>query len=373
MKYFFFYLVVALRIVAVDVLADGNGSKTDSILRAVALGNCACKEQMFNEDPTPFALKKGNWVGEACSIEGSSVLCEDGFAKTIICPKNCISLRTQGRLSKDEIKAAVMDTASGTRDSYQKKVPAVILSKIRSQYPNWLPVLYNPSGPFIAKFILMEKFYFEVPISIRGKSQMVSIVYFFQDFEHLLQSQMNWSFWTTSTGELVHNSIAPYLAYNDSYVHSPCLAPAGSQLDEVVLFGIAEGVSDASGCCGPYSLKKIENHGPIQIKPGSNDIFDSDVIYNLCSRSTNKTDGKYVPEGLYEINGPANIRKYHTIGSWTNDNQLIPPPRPEKSEIIGTCSDHSRVADLGSNGDWHHVYCEGKSGWTHKRNIRNPN
>jgi hypothetical protein len=343
----------------------GEPEQADSILRAIASKDCTCEMSAFGEPEPPLKARKGQAVGTECTVEGDRVECGAGFATRVTCPKACLQVYTQGRLTREELKKEV--TSFVTRSAgpaYAKRVPRPILESLGKKYPGWLPALFNPSGPFIANFKLLPGFHFEIPIRVDGKVQAVTVVYFFQGLDHLLASDMNWSFWVTSTGQLLHDSVAPYKAFADGYYNVPCPAPAGPKLDEIVLSGIAAGEGDAGGCCGPYSLTDLKEKGPLKIGDSRPELYDPDVVYSLCGRSTDSATGKWAPQSLYEIDGPANVRRR---------DELPHMPVPHgKAEIIGSCADHARVADLGSNGHWHHVYCEGKSGWMHRTNIRWP-
>ena len=363
------HLLVALfTLTSFSTLGDDGRTVTPSIMRATAIGDCVCHTQDFDEDMEPYTVKKGQDVGEACEVlpfyHGKKVTCGAGFPTRIHCPKDCVELRKQSALTRDELKKAVIEAAkvSGI-DEYSKRLPSKVLENLQKKYPNWLPVYYNRSGPYFAKYKLMERFHFEFPLSIQGKIQSVTAVYFFQDFDRLVKSEMNWSFWITATGEILWNSVSPDPLENQGYVNIPCPAPAGLKLDEIVLYGISAGVSDAADCCGPYSLKQLKEKGPVKIEDRTREIYHEDVIYQLCGHSVNELTGKYEPKSLIEINGPANIRKIDQkilMGS-TYD--------PGKAEIIGSCSDHAKAVDLGSRGAWHSVYCEGKYGWTHRNNL----
>lgn len=103
-----------------------------------------------------------------------------------------------------------------------------------------------------------------------------------------------------------------------------------------------------STCCGPYSLKELKERGAVEIKDEPKDEPKDEwraALYVHCGGWTNPKTGKYEPRFIHEINGPADIPKYSAQG--------IPPIGPEKAEVIGSCPDKSRVADLGSRGDWH--------------------
>lgn len=343
------------------VMAAEPVSTAKPILRATAKQDCTCQSQSFDEDPEPFVVKKGQDVGEACEIHEKVITCDAGFPTRIHCPKDCLDVRSQRALTRDELKKAAIEaaTASGVAE-YSKRLPSKVFETLKKKYPNWLPAYYNRSGPYFAKYKLMDSFHFEFPISVQGKIQSVTAVYFFQDFHRLAKSEMNWSFWLSSNGDLLWDSVSPYPLYDGGYVKEPCPVPAGVNLDEVILYGIGVGVSDAAGCCGPYSLKQLKTKGPVKIEDPKKDIDQSEVIYGLCSQMVDHQSGKYKPEMLMEVNGPANIRKY-SVGAEMD---------PGKAEIIGTCSDKAKLADLGTRGVWHSVYCEGKYGWTHEKNIR---
>jgi hypothetical protein len=41
-----------------------------------------------------------------------------------------------------------------------------------------------------------------------------------------------------------------------------------------------------------------------------------------------------------------------------------------EAKIIGSCANNSHVAELGHEGAWIQVYCDGFNGWTSHKNIK---
>jgi hypothetical protein len=319
------------------------------ITRGQAVRDCQCKAGLF-EDEWTVQVKKGDWIEETCKSSDSGIECGTLYGPGgTTCPASCVVLKEQGPLGREEWKTVLKDPLTlKMREQYVKTVPKKILDAIVKKHPDWLPTVYSEVAPYIIKLKSNEPFYFE--------AKAISIVYYFSDLDHFLSKQWNWSFWLTETAELLHESTAPYPIFESGYVNGPCLAPAGKNLDRVVLSGSMAGPSDAASCCGPYVLDELKSKGPVLLPTEGRDEtnYPSDVIYNKCS-------DKIDTNTFRRIDGPANLREY---------GKSIDPPSPDKSKVIGSCADKAPVIDLGSRGEWHHVFCEGKSGWTHKKNLR---
>lgn len=336
------------------------------ITRGKAIKDCDCKGSLF-EDEWTVKIKKGEWVGDTCAPYEDKIHCDEDFqAGGTTCPANCIELKQQGPVSPEEWKAILKDpTTLKLRELYQSTVPKNILEALKKKRPEWIPTVYSKLAPNLLKLQSNERFYLQGRGNVGGVEKAISIVFYFVDLEHFKQMKWNWSFWLTETAELLYDASVPYPIIDGPYVNQPCVSPAGKNLERVVLFGITAGPSDAAGCCGPYTLDDLKKSGPVLVSESNADksIFNFNVIYNKCS---DVVDSKV----LKKIDGPANIRVYHERPTWTKDNKMIPPPEPDKSEVFGTCADNATVVDLGNRGQWHHVVCEGKDGWTHKKNLR---
>lgn len=328
-----------------------------------AVQDCKCNTTMFDEEPIAHAIKKNMKVGGLCfdnTDKKETISCSNGNFSSIHCPKNCIELIIQNKLNKNDYVAEVKKVESKARTEYGKIVPRNIYQELQRKFPTWIPVLVNDSDDirYLTNYIIRQNFYFQVPLKVENKLTEVSIIYFYKSIDELLSNSASWSFWDTNSGELLFEKISPYKSIDGGYVNQPCLAPAGNDLKEVVLYGLMAGPGDAAGCCGPYNLSDVKKSGPQMIAGmQGTEVLDT-VTYNLCGKSTDSKSGKYKSLlSLKLIDGPANIRASDSL----------------TSALIGSCSDNALVADLGSKGKWKHVYCEGKLGWTSSSNIRGKN
>lgn len=323
-----------------------------------ALKDCQCQMTVFDEAPTPYSIKKNALVGGLCfphlEIKGM-ITCTNGSFTSVHCAKDCVQLIVQKELTKQDYIAAAKKVESAARAAYTKIIPQNIFQEFQKKYPSWLPVLVNMSddNKFLTKYEINQDFYFQLPLTIDKKLTDVSIIYFYKGMEELLTNSSSWSFWDTTTGELLYENLAPYRAVESGYVNKPCLVPSGKDFKDIVLYGMMAGPGDAAGCCGPYSFKDLKKSGPTPVSQNI-EILDN-VTYRLCGQSTDRKTGKYDSAlSLSLIDGPANIRSAASLNS----------------KIIGSCHDRALVADLGSHGKWNHVYCDGLLGWTFGSNIR---
>lgn len=330
-----------------------------SVFIGKATQDCQCHTTIFEEEPIARTVKKHSFIGEVCSenVQKKDIIsCTNGDFGSIHCPKVCVQLIVQKTLTKEDYIAEVKKLESSTRATYASILPKNIYQELQKKYPNWYPVLVNlaDNPVYIAKFGLDQDFYFQAAIN----STEVSIIYFYKGMNELLSNSVSWSFWNTSTGELIYENLAPYKSMESSYVNRPCLVPFGKDFKQLVLYGIVAGPGDAAGCCGPYSLQDLKKSGPVLLpKLQGTEVLDT-VTYHLCGKSTDPKTGKYNETlSLDHIDGPANLRASHAL----------------TSPIIGSCPDQALVADLGSNDKWNHVYCNGKLGWTFNTNIRAKN
>lgn len=328
-----------------------------------ATSDCKCHTTMFDEYAVSYTVKKDMGIGEICSAstdKKDSISCTNGHFGSIHCPKSCVQLFVQKALTKDNYVTNVKKVENGARAHYAKMVPPNVYQELQKKYPAWLPVLINQAGDkaYVAKFELGQDFYFHFPLKVEGKESEVSLIYFYKGMNELLSNSVSWSFWNTKSGELIYESLAPYKSQEGSYVDQPCLVPFGDDLKQVVLYGVMAGPGDAAGCCGPYSLQDLKKSGPVMLSKFQGSEIVDNVTYRLCGKSTDKKTGEFSRTlSLALIDGPANIRASHSLNA----------------KVVGSCADRAWVADLGSDGKWNQVFCEGKLGWTFKANIRPKN
>ncbi len=349
-----------------------NTASSPVFFRGKAIKTCDCRSQMFDETPEKYVSNKGEFVGDRCARNKDAYICENGFARSIVCPKECLTLIPTQPLTKKETLQIVNKVASqSARSAYQARISSQVMAAFSKKHPLWLPTLYNPKGPYIADYKLMNHFFFKIPLQVKKKKQTVSIIFFFKDIEYLLKNKMSWSFWDTDTGEFIHESIAPYGLFKEGYLNTPCPVPIGPNLNKIALYGQTSGPSDAFGCCGPYSLEKIDKYGPIEIL-NNNDIkkFEEEVVSSLCSSSTDLNTGRYSPKLLHRIIGPAKLKNRAPPPTLENSIAGSSSSIEKDSAVAGVCQNNSLVAALGSKGEWYHVYCNGTLGWLDQRSIK---
>jgi hypothetical protein len=350
-------------------LGDESPKPATTITRGWATRDCGCESITYGEEATPYPVKKGDAVGETCALEGEKVACESTDGRQLLCPKECLTLKAQAPLTREEWKAAVETaTQQFAGAEYSRRVPAPVLEAIRKKHPAWIPAFYHQTrqaaGPYLAS-LKLEDFYFEATLPVRAKNEPVSIVFFYEDLDHFLSREVRWSFWVAQTGEAIHNAIAPYKLFEEPTYRVPCLVPGGPKLEQILLYGHAADLGSVGGCCGPYSLDSLAEKGPVSVDQNDRARFEETVGYETCGKSTDARTGRYAPQNILSIAGVANIRK-------KEETVRREEARPETYEVIGKCANQSRVIVLGSKGDWHSVYCEGLLGWTHRINIRWP-
>lgn len=321
--------------------------------------DCRCTVNAFGEEShTIYHAKKDTLVGGLCFEDGKdNISCTKGFPENIHCPKACIQLMVQNKLKKEDYIAAVKKAEVKARTAYGQVVPKNILNELQKKYPSWIPVLINHSDDtnYLTKYELEQKFYFHLPLQVNNKLTDVSIIYFYQDMDHLIRNSSSWSFWDSKTAELIFEKVADYKSVESGYVNMPCLAPAGQNLKSTVLYGMMAGPGDAAPCCGPYDLSDLKKSGPQLIKRTESEHILDEIAYDFCRNSY--AYGDKTPPTLNLIDGPANIREADSLNA----------------KIIGSCSDKALAADLGTSGKWVKVYCEGKTGYTSRNNIRPKN
>lgn len=361
----FFNQVLWILFLSINVSAE---EKKTEAFRGWTVKDCECERHSDYPEAEKWPIEKSKFVGTLCSSGSKKqiVSCDNGFMSYIECPKDCIELRKISILTLDDLKKDIDKINSEkAKPAYLSKAPQVILDSIEKKYKDWVPAIYNKGAPYFSDFQLGKNFYLEVPLQIKGSLQAVSVVYFFKDLQRMMSGKINWSFWIKSTGELLYNEEAPY-PIDDGISHNiPCKIPFGKNFETFALYALSSDAGSIGGCCGPYTLENLITKGPELYKDlGYGHSMNS---YEFCN------DYLRAPEQeikFYEIDGPANIREPNLIRFSEDNKSLLTPLTPDKSPVIGQCADRSRTYVVHQSGDWLEVLCEGKRGWTHKKNVR---
>jgi hypothetical protein len=310
---------------------------------------------MFAEPEEVSKFKQGQRIGVNCTGDKKLVSCSGGFATIISCPKECIELKKLNPLKFDNYVNAIKQVENEGRLNYAKKIPKSVIKTLAKKHPNWLPAFVNRAidTKYLSEYELMTNYYLQYTSQTKEE---VSIVYYFQDINKLIEGIVSWAFLNTNTGELIYDKLAPYKAFSDGYFKEPCLFTAGAKLNKIIAYGFDLGTSDATGCCGPFDLTNLKLKGPQPVDISElieNTSFFYDAFASTCGHSIDPITGRYNPK-FYKIDGPANIR--------AGPN--------ESSDLVGVCANNSLALKIGFQLTWYRIYCDGHYGWTSPNNIR---
>jgi hypothetical protein len=321
-----------------------------------AVRDCSCKTTEIDGTIVEISLRENQKVGGTCLEKDEVTRCSSGFARTIDCPKNCIANKYSSPTSSvGPVIAKQTSTATPTQTitpepvkTVQSVATAVVTPEIKPTVNSVQKIKFQRLIPTIVFDHLVKKYpsWIRTENVFQIKDQL--IVFFYKDNENYSQKNLTWSFWSMN-GNLIHESQSPFL---DGEI--PCLVPAGKFLKETLI--------SATNSKKFYDFTQIQTGAPKLINGDKNlenswalDGEESMAEFRLkaCQLSAKAQNRLYNPP-LKLIDGPANIREGNSV----------------EAKIIGSCADKTFAAELGHEGSWVQVYCDGFYGWTSHNNIR---
>lgn len=324
---------------------------------AILKKDCACSERRYEGqeyETVAVTLVKGFVLGKFCRPNEESVASEPETlcrvmargteVSAALCPTRCLRMKETLRLSLVEQKNRKNEGVRILRETYQKTLPPKVLLTLDAERPQWKPVLYiRGEKNYELEVRPYSPFYLEAPYLEKGELRDYSIV-LFHDAPKEGDDPTGWiGVFEKDTGKVV--KWIEYLqmgTYSDSYLRKMKIFLAPPPASALYLRMTEWGVSDAStmewGPVGP-EMKEVD------------DSFDTRRMVDLPEQP------KESANRVKLIDGPASLRAEPSVSS----------------RKIGECADRAyaviRAGDVAQKA-WVFVFCEGKRGWTHQKNIR---
>jgi hypothetical protein len=306
----------------------------------IASKDCSCKTTEIDGTIVDITIKENQKVGGTCLEKDEVTRCSSGFARTIDCPRNCITSKIPSPTSvigpvvekkapevtptAEPVKTAQVVVTPTQKMKFQRLIPTVVFDNLVKKHPNWI----------------RTENVFQI------KDQL--IVFFYKDNDDFSKKILTWSFWSMN-GNLIHESQSPFIEGQ-----IPCVIPAGKFLKDVLI--------SATNSKNFYDFSQVQTGAPKLINGDKNlenswaldaEESMSEFRSKACQLSALAKNRLYNPP-LKLIDGPANIREGNSV----------------EAKIIGSCANNSHVAELGHEGSWIQVYCDGFNGWTSHNNIK---
>jgi hypothetical protein len=317
----------------------------------IASRACSCKTTEIDGTIVEITMRENQKVGGTCLEKDEVTRCSSGFARTIDCPKDCIASATKvdsPTLPVGPVVEKKTPTPEPVKTVQVVATPTIAPTIIATALPEISKIKFQRLIPTVVFDNLVKKHpqWIRTENVFQFKDQL--IVFFYKDNENFSKKLLTWSFWSMN-GNLIHESQSPFLDGQ-----TPCLIPAGKFLKDVLV--------SATNSQNFYDLSQVQSASPKQVNGDkaleASWALDSEESMaefrqKACQLSAQAKNRLYSPP-LKLIDGPANIREGNSA----------------QAKVIGSCSDKSFVAELGHEGSWIQVYCEGIQGWTSHNNIR---
>ena len=315
----------------------------------IASRDCTCKTTEIDGAIVEITMRQNQKVGGTCLEKDDVIRCSSGFARTIDCPKDCIASATKADSPTLSVGPVVeKKTPTPTPEPIKTVQVVVTPTIIATALPQVQKIKFQRLIPTVVFDNLVKKYpqWIRTENVFQLKDQL--IVFFYKDNENFSKKLLTWSFWSMN-GTLIHESQSQFLDGQ-----TPCLIPAGKFLKDVLI--------SATNSQNFYDFNQVQAASPKQVNGDkaleTSWALDSEESMaefrqKACQLSAQAKNRLYSPP-LKLIDGPANIREGNSA----------------QAKIIGSCSDKSFVAELGHEGTWIQVYCEGIHGWTSHNNIR---
>jgi hypothetical protein len=321
----------------------------------IASRDCTCKTTEIDGAIVEITMRQNQKVGGTCLEKDDVTRCSSGFARTIDCPKDCIASTTKADSPTLPV-GPVAEKKTPTPEQVKTVqvvvtptiIPTIAPTIITSALPQLQKIKFQRLIPTVVFDNLVKKYpqWIRTENVFQFKDQL--IVFFYKDNENFSKKLLTWSFWSMN-GNLIYESQSPFLDGQ-----TPCLIPAGKFLKDVLI--------SATNSKNFYDFSHVQTGAPKLINGDKNlenswaldsEESMSEFRSKACQLSALAKNRLYNPP-LKLIDGPANIREGNSV----------------EAKIIGSCANNSHVAELGHEGSWIQVYCDGFNGWTSHNNIK---
>jgi hypothetical protein len=322
----------------------------ETFVARVKVEKCKCKTHIMSfadmeATDTPLTLKKGDTVGEECRGDTEGVGCllpsASQETKEIICPRSCVATVWNPRKIDQVLDESQRKKADELRAEYAKELSSDVLKDLKRRFPDWIPLIEeNP-------FSLDPGFYLAEEIELSGRKSSLSLVFFYENSARAVERHPSWGFWDRASGKHLYSALVPEMLKKDEWSRSgACFVRKGPEWKETLLYGRISSENDVGSWGTAYSLASLSSQGPIAEE-------SQDSYYDQCGWTEKDRAKKKL---VREIDGPANLRQ----------------SAKKDSPVTGECANGARalVNPNQHEKDWEYVYCGGKSGWTHRKNLR---